>query len=1197
MDFIVLLIFGVLATIIILPIVAIVRANSFARSLREEIAGMMDRIRDLEQGLRKLTAERSAAHADPTVQAAQASTAPVTPTGPPAAKVETARAAAAPIPEAWTATTAAPAFALAQTAATLRPAAGAPFLPAIPQAAPIPTPVPPTPTPVPPPPAPASPAPAPLWTAPPPNVPPAPLFQQHTVSAADEHARAERALNLEERLGTNWLNKLGIVLLVLGVAFFLAWKLQTWGPAGKVLCGFAVSVTLLVGGVWLERKAMYRIFARAGIGGGWALMFFTTFAMHHIPAARVLQSLVVDLVLMLLVAAGMVAHSLRYNSQTVTGLAFLLGFATLLTSHLQASDGTVIFSLAGSAVLALGLVVVTYVRHWAALEALGVMAVYGSHFVWLTRVLPDNHASFTAFWPSVILILLYWVIFRVAYVLRRPLDQNEENISSLAAVMNGGGVLALLKYQSAHPEWAWWVLAALGTCEMALAFVVRARRRQAFVVLSTVGTVLLVAAVPFKFQGVSWPVLWLVEAQVLALCGLRMGEPVFRRLGLLAGLATGAVLAARDVAPLMLLRLDYPDPDRHMQLTVALALAAVLYWIHGEVYPRRWPQILESDFEAGAMKVTSYMAAVAAAAALWVALPDEWLPVGWLALFLLLAVLALRFHAYSLLFQGDLLSLTAAGVLIVYHVLPLVSLRLSSPDPSHHPIETTVLGLAALAFWVRGELLPRALPKFSPESLTDSEVNPNLATWQGFMLPAASCLGAAAAAAALWTVLPEGWIVVGWLALAVLLGFLADRAKSAVLAFEADLLALAAVIGWFPWVLWNGDPGWWARKVPELATIALLYAGMVRKTAPEGLRTPGSGAYSWVASALLAIAAWDLSPALYLAVIWVALGVALFEVGRLMAKAALRWQGFVLAGLAFGRCIFFDIDSGGPAAAVGNPGFSFVNSGLFEVLVLAAAGYWLLERTMNLERTGKVEHVAGTLTHGLGTLTIAMWFAFRFPSTWVPVPNGAVWVTVVWAGMAALLMALAWMIRRRAFVVWAIPLAVAVVIRGLFLDLADTTQVGFWQGPLFHLGVAAMTLLGALPFAFQLRKTAFWDGGSIHLPAEVVTALRRSEQWFFFAPFGLMVVALAFKLSSGSITIAWSLVGVAVFLFALTVGERSYRLAGLALLLLSVVKIVLIDVWALTPPDRYMTLIVMGLALLAVSFLYTRFGTVIRRYL
>ena len=332
MNFIVLLILGVLATIIILPIVAIVRANSFARSLREEMTEVMDRVRDLEHGLRKLAAERSAAHAEPTAQAAQTAPAPAAPTTPSAVKVEQQRPPQpVPAPDAWKTPIAPP----AQTAATLRSAAGAPFLPAIPQAAPAPTAAPLSPAPVPP--APAPPSPGPIWTAPPARARSAPLFEQSTDTTADKQARAERALNLEERLGTNWLNKLGIVLLVLGVAFFLAMEIADWGPAGKVLCGFAVSVTLLVGGVWLERKAMYRVFARAGIGGGWALLFFTTFAMHHIPAARVLQSLVVDLVLMLLVAAGMVAHSLRYNSQTVTGLAFLLGFATLLTSHFQAS--------------------------------------------------------------------------------------------------------------------------------------------------------------------------------------------------------------------------------------------------------------------------------------------------------------------------------------------------------------------------------------------------------------------------------------------------------------------------------------------------------------------------------------------------------------------------------------------------------------------------------------------------------------------------------------------------------------------------------------------------------------------------------------------------------------------------------------------------------------------------------------------
>jgi uncharacterized membrane protein len=109
--------------------------------------------------------------------------------------------------------------------------------------------------------------------------------------------------------------------------------------------------------------------------------------------------------------------------------------------------------------------------------------------------------------------------------------------------------------------------------------------------------------------------------------------------------------------------------------------------------------------------------------------------------------------------------------------------------------------------------------------------------------------------------------------------------------------------------------------------------------------------------------------------------------------------------------------------------------------------------------------------------------------------------------------------------------------------------------------------------------------------------LRHPEQWFFFAAFGLEAITLAAKLISGHITIAWSLLGLGVFLFALIVGERSFRLAGLGLLLVSVAKILLIDVWKLSPTDRYTTLIVLGLALLAVSFLYTRFAAVIRKFL
>jgi uncharacterized membrane protein len=109
--------------------------------------------------------------------------------------------------------------------------------------------------------------------------------------------------------------------------------------------------------------------------------------------------------------------------------------------------------------------------------------------------------------------------------------------------------------------------------------------------------------------------------------------------------------------------------------------------------------------------------------------------------------------------------------------------------------------------------------------------------------------------------------------------------------------------------------------------------------------------------------------------------------------------------------------------------------------------------------------------------------------------------------------------------------------------------------------------------------------------------ISRPEQLLFFAPLLLVTVLLAHEMRAGMITVGWSALGVAAFLLALLVGERSYRLAGLGLLLLGVAKILFLDIWHLSPTDRYITLIAVGVALLLVSFLYTRYRETILKFL
>jgi uncharacterized membrane protein len=110
-------------------------------------------------------------------------------------------------------------------------------------------------------------------------------------------------------------------------------------------------------------------------------------------------------------------------------------------------------------------------------------------------------------------------------------------------------------------------------------------------------------------------------------------------------------------------------------------------------------------------------------------------------------------------------------------------------------------------------------------------------------------------------------------------------------------------------------------------------------------------------------------------------------------------------------------------------------------------------------------------------------------------------------------------------------------------------------------------------------------------------ALRHPEQILFFAPVLLISSMIAVKMNPGMVTLAWGIEGVMVILLGLFVGQRTYRITGLFLLLLCVGKIVVRDAWHLEERDRYITFIVLGAALTLVSTLYGKYRDTVRRLL
>jgi len=155
----------------------------------------------------------------------------------------------------------------------------------------------------------------------------------------------------------------------------------------------------------------------------------------------------------------------------------------------------------------------------------------------------------------------------------------------------------------------------------------------------------------------------------------------------------------------------------------------------------------------------------------------------------------------------------------------------------------------------------------------------------------------------------------------------------------------------------------------------------------------------------------------------------------------------------------------------------------------------------------------------------------------------------------------------------------------------------FWQSRLVTVGLALLVMCGTLYLAYPLVVQEAPESKRGRFRRMFGAFGRHPEQVLFFLPLVMLTLLIRLEVPKGMVTLAWAVEAVAVFVFALWIGQRSYRLAGLGLLLLAVGKIIFFDVWGLSARDRYLTFIALGAAMLAVSWLYTRYRDTVKQLL
>lgn len=145
---------------------------------------------------------------------------------------------------------------------------------------------------------------------------------------------------IEMKIGLNWINKLGIFLIILAVGAAFKYSYSTWfNDYMKGASFFLLGAIMLAGGDWLFRKNK-QTFALGILGGGVSVLYGSVFYSYFLLE---IINMFAAMGISVVITATAVLLSLRYESRTVCAFGLVGGYLPFF-SYMAA------FGLEGSAV-------------------------------------------------------------------------------------------------------------------------------------------------------------------------------------------------------------------------------------------------------------------------------------------------------------------------------------------------------------------------------------------------------------------------------------------------------------------------------------------------------------------------------------------------------------------------------------------------------------------------------------------------------------------------------------------------------------------------------------------------------------------------------------------------------------------------------------------------------------------------------
>ncbi|WP_416147449.1 DUF2339 domain-containing protein [Salipaludibacillus sp. HK11] len=334
---------------------------------------------------------------------------------------------------------------------------------------------------------------------------------------------------IEMKIGLNWINKLGMLLIIFGVAAAFRHSYSNW--FNDYLKGgtfFVIGILMLAGGEWLYQKKR-ETFALGLIGGGIAVIYGSIFFSYFLLDIITLTG---ALLLSVLITVTAIILSLRYQSKTICTFGLIGGYIPFY-SYL----GT--FGLEGNAVYAamayililnVSILLISLQKQWNIVHYISFILNLPSFFILI--YLSQNNGINMAY---TILTFLLYLVLTIGFAFKHKVSMKWIDVTLLA--FNTTISCSVIYYLFSDLGWQnFRGLLAVGFCILYFGLgksvqQIMNHEKQTMVLFYGTSITFAVLVIPFQF-GVEWLALgWLVESIVIMLYANRYKLKLLEKAG------------------------------------------------------------------------------------------------------------------------------------------------------------------------------------------------------------------------------------------------------------------------------------------------------------------------------------------------------------------------------------------------------------------------------------------------------------------------------------------------------------------------------------------------------------------------------------------------------------------------------------------------------------------------------------------